>query len=143
MHLDKSIRIHAPPDVVLEWLAPHRQPRWDPGLVRATGFHDGRHFDRVGRAFGHRFGSHAEATAFDARHFAWRQIEGDYEEHRGVFILEAVGSGTELRMVADVEYPYVMPTVVTEADIHRALSGQADEALLRLKDLVERVRGAS
>lgn len=143
MHLDKSILIHAPPAEVLAWLAPQRRARWDPGLVRATGFHDGRHFDLVARAFGHRFESHAEALAFDERRFAWRQLEGDYEEHRGAYSLEPVRDGTRLRLVADVEFPYVMPAVVTEAEIKHAISGQADEALLRLKELVERGAGAS
>lgn len=142
MHLDKSILIQASPDAVLRWLSPPRQARWDPGLVRATAFHDGRLFDRVSRAFGHRFESHAEATAFDVHRFSWRQLDGDYEEHRGAFTLEAVGDGTRVHLVADVEYPYVMPAVVTEAEIRHAVSAQADEALLRLKELVER-RSAS
>lgn len=143
MHLDKSILIHAPPELVYEWLAPHRQPRWDPGLVRATALRRGR-FDRVARAFGHRFESHAEAVALDeARRFAWRQLEGDFEEHRGAFMLDRVADGTIVHLVADVEFPYVMPEVVAEADIRRLLSDDADEALLRLKELVERARGAS
>jgi len=137
VHLDKSILIRAPPKAVFGWLAPHRQPAWDRRLVRATAIAGG-HFDLVGRAFGHRFESHAVATRVDdARQFAWRQVVGDYEEHRGAFTLERVAQGTRVHLVADVEFPYVMPQVVTEAELRRVLSDGADDALLRLKDLVE------
>jgi len=144
MRLDKSILIRAPADAVLRWLAPHRQPAWDPSVVRATALHDG-HFERVARAFGHRFESHAEATAFGADRFAWRQLEGDFEEHAGAFTLAPGPRGaTWVHLVADVEFPYVMPEVVTEAEIARTVSGEADEALLRLKEIVERsAAGAS
>lgn len=138
MHLDKSILIRAPPERVFGWLAPQRQPTWDRTLVRATALAGGR-FDRVGRAFGHRFESRAVATRLeDAHAFAWRQEEGDYEEHRGAFTLERVPEGTRVHLVADVEFPYVMPEVVTEAELRRVLSDGADDALLRLKDLAER-----
>lgn len=141
MHLDKSILIQAPPEAVVPWLAPHRQPAWDPSLVRATALHEG-HFERVARAFGHRFESHAEAVAYDDAGFAWRQLEGDYEEHRGSIGLEAAPGGTRVHLVADVEFPYVMPEVVTEAEVRRRVSDEADEALLRLKELAERSRSA-
>jgi uncharacterized membrane protein len=138
MHLDKTILIRASPDAVLRWLAPHRQPAWDPSVVRATAVHDGR-FDKVARAFGHRFESHAEALAFGDDRFAWRQLEGDFEEHRGAFTLAPAPHGaTWLHLVADVEFPYVMPEVVTEAEIQRKVSNEADEALLRLKELAEK-----
>lgn len=146
MHLDKSITIRAPPNVVYRWLAPHRQTAWDPALVRATA-PDARangRFEMVHRAFGHRFESHAVATRMDdARVFAWEQVQGDFEEHRGAFLLEPTSEGTRVHLVADVEFPYVMPRVVTEAEIRRALSDEADEALLRLKELVEKGRAAA
>ena len=143
MHLDKSILIQAPPERVFAWLAPHLQPSWDHSLVRATALADGR-FDHVGRAFGHRFGSHVEATLVDdGRAFAWRQLDGDYEEHRGAYTLEPGPSGTTwLHLVADVEFPYVMPEVVEEAQLRRILSESADDALLTLKEMVERGRAA-
>lgn len=143
VHLDKSIHIRAPPERVYRWLAPHRQPRWDPSLVRATPLH-GRTFERVGRAFGHRFESHVEATTLEAaRRFAWRQLEGDYAEHEGAYTLEPEVDGTRVHLVADVDYPYVMPEVITEAEIRRAVNAEADEALMRLKELVERARRAA
>ena len=143
MHLDKSITIRAPPETVYRWLAPHRQAAWDATLVRATAPAPEGRFDLTYRAFGHRFESHAVATRMDeARAFAWEQLEGDFEEHRGMFLLEAVEGGTRVHLVADVEFPYVMPRVVTEAEIKRAVSDEADEALLRLKELVERGRAA-
>lgn len=142
MHLDKSILIRADPQQVFAWLAPHRQPMWDRSLVRATAMAGGR-FDLVGRAFGHRFASHAMATRVeDARAFAWRQLDGDYEEHQGAYELERVPGGTRLHLVADVEFPYVMPDVVTEAELARLLSNGADDALLTLKEMVERGRAA-
>ena len=142
MHLDKSILIRASPEQVFAWLAPHRQPKWDRSLVRATALAGGR-FDHVGRALGHRFASHAEAVAVEAaRRFAWRQLDGDYEEHRGAYELERVQGGTRLHLVADVEFPYVMPDVVTEAELARLLSEGADDALFALKELVERGRAA-
>lgn len=143
MRLDKSILIRAAPEQVFAWLAPHRQPSWDRSLVRATPLAEGR-FDRVGRALGHRFESHARATAVEeARRFAWQQVDGDYEEHRGMFLLEpGPGGSTWLHLVADVELPYVMPEVVEESRLRRALSESADDALLALKDLVERGRAA-
>lgn len=142
VHLDKSIFIRADPERVFAWLAPHRQPSWDHSLVRATALADGR-FDLVGRVFGHRFESHARATAVDeARTFAWQQVDGDYEEHRGAYTLEAVPEGTKLHLVADVEFPYVMPEVVEEAQLRRLVSEGADDALLTLKEMVERGRAA-
>lgn len=143
VHLDKSIHIRASPEEVFRWLAPHRQPAWDRSLVRATALL-GRRFDLVGRAFDHRFETHAEATAFEAsRRFAWRQLAGDYEEHRGYYELERSADGTRLHFVADVEFPYVMPRVVREAELRRLLSDGADDALLRLKEMVEHARGAA
>lgn len=143
MHLDKSIVIRAEPQQVYEWLAPHRQPAWDRSLVRATALAEGR-FDLVGRALGYRFESHAEATRVeDARAFAWRQLDGDYEEHRGAYELESVPEGTRLHLVADVDFPYVMPAVVTEAELARLLSEGADDALLTLKEMVERGRAGA
>lgn len=142
MHLDKSILIRADPERVFAWLAPHRRPAWDRSLVRATALADGR-FDLVGRVLGHRFESHALATAVDlGRRFAWRQLEGDYEEHRGAYTLEAVPEGTRLHLVADVELPYVMPEVVAEEALSRQISEGADDALLTLKEMVERGRSA-
>lgn len=140
MHLDKSILIHASPGEVFAWLAPHRMPSWNHGVVRATPLAEGR-FEIVGRALGHRFEAQAEATLLeDSRAFAWRQVAGDYEEHRASFLLEPVGDGTRVHFVADVELPYVMPEVVTEAALRRELSRDADDALFRLKALVERHR---
>ena len=137
MHLDKSILIRAEPSAVFGWLAPHRRPAWDRSLVRATPLAGGR-FDIVGRAFGHRFEAHAVATRVEDAHlFAWRQERGDYEEHQGAFLLEATPEGTRVRFIADVEFPYVMPEVVTEAELRRVLSDDADDALLRLKELAE------
>jgi len=142
VHLDKSILIRAAPESVFAWLAPHRRPSWDRTLVRATALAGGR-FDLVGRAFGHRFASHAEATCVDSgRRFAWRQLDGDYEEHRGAYTLEPVSGGTRLHLVADVEFPYVMPEVVEEAALRRLVSDGADDALLTLKEMVERGRAA-
>lgn len=142
MHLDKSILIRAEPERVFAWLAPHRRPAWDRSLVRATALADGR-FDLVGRVLGHRFESHARATAVDeARRFAWTQVDGDYEEHRGAYTLEPVPEGTKLHLVADVELPYVMPEVVEEDALRRQLSDGADDALLTLKEMIERGRAA-
>lgn len=137
MHLDKSILIRAPPETVFGWLAPHRQPSWDRRLVRATPLAGGC-FELTARAFGHRFASRAIASVQEAHAFAWRQVAGDYEEHRGTFTLERVAGGTRVHLVADVDFPYVMPEVVTEAELRRVLSDGADDALLRLKELAER-----
>lgn len=141
MLLDKSILIHAPPERVFAWLAPARVSRWDPSVVRMearAGLRPGALFERVVRAQGHRFATQAEATDVDAnRRFAWRQVAGDFAEHRGAFELEEVPEGTRLHLVADVEYPYRMPRLVKEDDLRRELSDGADEALLRLKELVE------
>lgn len=142
VHLDKSIFIRAEPARVFAWLAPHRRPSWDRTLVRATALAGGR-FDLVGRLLGHRFESHALATAIDeGRRFAWQQLEGDYEEHRGAYTLEAVPEGTNLHLVADVELPYVMPEVVEEDALRRQISEGADDALLTLKEMVEKGRAA-
>lgn len=142
MLLDKSIVIRAPPSAVYAWLAPERLALWDPRIVRATAVREGR-FELVGRAVGHRFAARAAADAEDGRRFAWRQLAGDFERHGGEFTLEAVPDGTRLHLVEDVEYPYVMPEVVTEEALRSGESRAADEALLRLKELVERGRASS
>jgi uncharacterized membrane protein len=143
--LDKSIRIHAPADRVFAWLQPARQPLWDRSVLRASPrgdgpLHEGALVDRVTRALGLRLESAAETVALEAgRLFAWRQVEGDYEQHRGAFLLEAEGEDeTRVRLLADVDLPYVLPRLVTEAEVQDALSRDADEALFNLKALVER-----
>jgi uncharacterized protein YndB with AHSA1/START domain len=137
VHLSKSIDIAAPPERVFAWLQPGRQARWDPSLVRALAL-AGARFERVVRTQGHRFLSEAEATEVEAdRRFAWRQVAGDFAEHRGAFDLEPVPGGTRLRVVEDVEYPYRMPSLVTEEDLRRELSASLDEALFNLKRLAE------
>lgn len=137
MRVDKSILIEAPPADVFRWLAPARRPAWDKSLVRADG---GGGLHQVHRALGHRFETHAEARIEPDREFAWAQTEGDYEEHAGAFLLESTPQGTRLHLRAEVEMPYVMPEVVTEAQIERALGRSFDEALFNLKELVERAR---
>jgi len=140
--VDKSIDIAAPPERVFAWLLPARQSRWDPSVERAVAL-SGARFERVLRAQGHRFASEAEATDVEEdRRFAWRQVAGDFAEHRGAFDLARVPGGTRLRLVADVEYPYRMPSLVREDDLRRELSDRLDEALFNLKALAE-ARGAS
>lgn len=123
------------------WLAPHRMPRWDPGLVRATtpgGLAPGARIDRVARALGFRLESAAEATAVEpGRLLAWRQVAGDFVRHAGAFTLEPEAGGTRLRFQADVELPFVLPRLVTDAEMRAALDHDADEALYNLKDLAE------
>lgn len=150
MLLDKSIRIHAPPERVYEWLAPARQPLWDKSLLRASPrgsggrLHKGDLIDRVTRALGHRLESAAEAVAVEeGRLFAWRQVEGDYEEHRGAFVLDLDGADTVLHLVADVDLPFVLPRLATEAEVQDSISRDADDALFNLKALVERGRAAA
>lgn len=144
MLLDKSIVIHAPPQRVFEWLAPARMPRWDHSVVRADArtpgpLARGAHFDRESRELGLRFQMDAEAVAVEqGRLFAWRQVVGDFEEHRGAFVLEPVPGGTRVRFLAKVELPYVLPKLVTEAEIEAELSNEADDALFNLKALVEK-----
>jgi len=144
--LDKSIRIHAPADRVFPWLQPARQPLWDPALLRASPrdgdagpLREGSLVDRVTRALGLRLESAAETVALEAgRLFAWRQVEGDYEQHRGAFVLEAEPDGdTRVRLLADVDLPFVLPRLATEAEVEDAISRDADEALFNLKALVE------
>lgn len=141
--LDKSIVIHASAQAVFAWLAPARMPRWDPSLVRqapeALGpVATGMRFARVSRALGHRFEMDAEATDVEsARVFAWRQVSGDFQRHEGAYLLEPVAEGTRVRLLAEMEFPYVMPRLVTEDELQREVSREADEALLNLKSLVE------
>ena len=143
MLLDKTILIHAPATRVFEWLDPSRMPLWDRSLVRAaprdaSPLHAGSVIDLVSRALGLRFESATEATRVeDGRVYAWRQVDGDFEAHQGAYVLEPDGDGTRLRLLADVELPFVLPRLATEAEVQRALSRDADEALFRLKDLVE------
>jgi hypothetical protein len=135
VHVDKSIVIRAAPSAVFPWLAPLRQPLWDKSLVRADG-EGGLH--QVHRTLGHRFEMQAEADVDPDRRFAWHQTEGDYEAHAGAFTLERIPEGTKLHLTADVEMPYVMPDLVTEAQIERDLHETYDRALFTLKELVER-----
>lgn len=139
--IDKSIVIHASPERVFAWLAPARMPRWDKSLVRAAvdgPLAPGARFERVTRALGHRFATRGEAVAVEAGHLlSWRQVQGDFAQHAGAFLLEAVPEGTRVRLRADVEYPWVMPTMVTEEDLRRTVSRQVDEALFNLKELAE------
>lgn len=139
--IDKSIVIRARPEKVFEWLAPARMSRWDASLVRAASngpLVPGARIERVVHALGFRLESAAEAVAVErGRLFSWRQVEGDYERHRGAYHLEAVPEGTRVRLVEEVELPFVLPRLVTEHEIRQALSRDADEALLNLKDLVE------
>lgn len=143
MRLDKSILVHASPEQVYAWLSPSRMPRWDAGLLRLAARDDGPmtaggRFEAVRHAWGHRFEMEAEATALDpGRRFAWRQTRGDFEAHQGMYELEAVPEGTLVHLMADVEFPYVLPRLVTEDEVRRVLSGEADEALFNLKELAE------
>lgn len=143
MLLDKSIHIHAPAERVFAWLDPSRMPLWDRSLVRAAPrdaapLQEGSVIDLVSRALGLRFESAAQATRVeDGRLYAWRQVDGDFEAHQGAFLLEPEGEGTRVRLVADVELPFVLPRLATEDEVQRALSRDADEALFRLKELVE------
>jgi len=141
--LDKSILIHAPAGRIYELLQPSRQPLWDRSLVRVAPrdetLHEGSLFDRVARALGHRFESASEAIALRKdRLFAWRQVEGDFEEHRGAYTLEPRADGTLVHLVADVELPFVLPRLATEAEVRAGLSRDADDALFNLKALCER-----
>lgn len=141
LFLDKSILIRAPPERVFDWLAPHRMAHWDASLVRASSdapFATGARIERVTRALGFRLASAATAVAVEpARVFAWQQVEGDYVRHRGSFVLEAVPGGTRVRLVEEVELPFVLPRLVTEDEVRAALSRAADAALYNLKDLAE------
>lgn len=141
MLIDKSILIHAPPEQVYAWLAPSRMARWDRTLLRASGHAPlvpGARIERVGRALGFRMESAAEAVHVEpGRVLAWRQVTGDYVCHKGAFLLEAVPDGTRLRLFAEVELPFVLPRMVTEEEIRRGLSRDADDALFNLKDLAE------
>lgn len=143
MHLDKTIFIAAPPGRVYPWLSPGRQPSWDKSLVRVAPrdggpLREGSVFDRVTRALGHRFLSAAEATRLETdRAFGWRQVEGDFEQHAGAFTLEEAPGGTRVRFVADVDLPFVLPRLTTEAEVRRSVSRSADEGLWNLKRLAE------
>lgn len=143
MLLDKSIHIDAPAAAVFAWLTPARMPQWDRSLVRAAPrdlqpLRRGSVVDVVSRALGLRFESAAEATRVEDGHaYAWRQIEGDFEEHKGTYSLEPEAGGTRVRLLAEVELPFVLPRLATEAEVQRALSRDADEALFRLKALCE------
>lgn len=144
LRLDKSIVIRATPKEVYEWLAPARMPRWDPSLTRAApraggGLAPGARFERVSRELGLRFAMDAEAVdAVEGRRFAWRQVAGDFETHEGAIDLEPTAEGTRVHLVADVELPYVLPRLATDAEVRRELSRELDEALFNLKALVER-----
>lgn len=143
MFLDKTIHIDAPPERVFELLSPARQPLWDKSLVRATLRDErplgiGAVFDRVMRTLGFRFESAAETVAVEeGRLFAWRQVEGDFEANQGAFVLEQDARGTNLRLVAEVELPYVLPRLATEAEVQEGVSRAADDALFNLKALAE------
>jgi uncharacterized membrane protein len=141
--LDKSILIHASPGRVFAWLAPARQPVWDKSLLRSGGrdeapLHEGARFDRVASALGCRFESAAEAVAVEDGHlFAWRQVQGDYEENEGAFVLEPAPGGTLLHFVADVELPFVLPRIATEAEVRAEVSRSVEAALFNLKEIAE------
>lgn len=144
MLLDKTIHIQATPQAVYAWLAPSRVPLWDPSIVRAAPrdasepLHEGSVIDLVRRALGHRFETTSETTHLEEGHlYAWQQVEGDFEEHRGEWRLDAEGDGTRLHLIANVELPFVLPRLATEHEVQRTLSRDADEALFRLKELVE------
>lgn len=144
MLLDKSIHVHAAPEQVFAWLAPSRMALWDLSVVRASPrdlspVHEGSVIDLVSRALGLRFETAARATRVEeGRAFAWQQVDGDFERHAGAYTLEPEGDGTRVRLVADVELPFVLPRLATEAEVERSLSRDADEALFRLKEMVER-----
>lgn len=141
MFLDKSILIHASPAEVFAWLSPARMPRWDRSVVRAVHegpLAEGDHFERVSRELGWRFEMDAMAVRVEgARVFAWEQAAGDFERHRGAYLLDPVEDGTRVHLVADVELPYVLPAVVPEAVVEAEISREADDALFNLKRLAE------
>lgn len=148
LFIDKSILIRAPPEQVFLWLAPARMPRWDRSLQRASGASPlacGSRIERVGRALGFRLESESETVELEpGRRFAWRQVVGDYARHSGAFTLEAAdGGATRLRLLAEIELPFVLPRMVTENEMRRALDHDVDDALLNLKELAERSRSAA
>lgn len=144
--LDKTIHIDASPERVFEYLSPPRVPLWDKSVLRfsprgAGPPHEGAVLDRVAHSLGHRFEAVVETVAFESgRLFAWRQVQGDYEENEGAYLLEPDGEGTRLHLVADLELPFVLPRLATEAEVRASLSRDADEALFNLKALAEQPR---
>jgi len=143
--LDKEIRIQAPPDRVFAWVGTLvRHPRWMPGTLAAypTVPGDLRRGSRLHltlEALGLRFESEAETLLWEpGRAFGWRQRVGDLARHEARFEVTPDGSGgSRVRARIDVELPFVLPRLATEAEIAAELSGKLDRGLLNLRDLAE------
>lgn len=143
--LDKRIEVAASPLAVFEVLGHvERLPRWKPGEVRAS-----RLSERLGPGAVVRHETEACGTrlAWDAviedwapgKRLAWRQLAGDWARNAGAWELQpAPGGRTRVRLLVDLELPHVLEFEVTEEEASHELSRGLDEALLNLKQLVER-----
>lgn len=148
VYLDKSIEIRAPPERVFQFLTQvWRAPRWHPGLVRAISedgkpLHEGSTFHAVEETAGLRLERESEAVEVAAdRRVAWRLVDGDFARHEGAYELVPTAQGTRVRLKALIELPFILPRIVTHAELERALSVREDAALWKLKDTIEGRKG--
>lgn len=143
--LDKTIDIQAPPEAVFHLLTRvARGPAPPPargGAPSAPGdpLHLGSALYAVVDTVGVRLQSAQELVAFQENVlFGWRQREGDFARNEGAYALAPIpGGGTRLRLRMEVELPFVLPRLVTEAEVARDFSRRMDQTLMSVKDLLE------
>lgn len=143
--VDKRIEVQAPPLRVFEVLGHvERWPRWRPGELRAARLNErqgqGAMVHSETELCGTRLSMDAVLEEWvPGERLAWRQLEGDWARNEGAWELLAQGPDrTLVRLRADLELPHMLEVEVTEEEAAHELSRSLDEALLNLKELLER-----
>lgn len=156
MVLDKTIGVACAPARAYALLSrPERAPEWQPWTARAVGDADG--FRMVQDVCGLRLAwrGHVHADPF---HVEFQQDEGDFETMEGTWEVvpdepgpgggeggfgerdgagRGRGQGCLVRLRMRVSLPFVLPRMLTDAEIAECLSRSLDESLYNLKTVLE------
>lgn len=154
--LDKTIEVACAPARAFALLAqPEAFPAWSPWTTAAATA-PGSRFRLVHDVCGVRLAWVGRSDADPHRRLAFAQEDGDFEVMEGVWDLQPLGEGgrggggeggagerartgegTRIHLRMHVALPFVLPRMLTDAQIARALSLNLDEAMFNLKSILE------